>query len=383
VQPTYYPFGPQLSVPSGEVLNGGWELCWSGPYNGFAKFSEILSACTESYIMYTGWEGVSTSPETFPDRFTVLAAGPRSEVFKDTTNVSTWTVNEANGSYWSFGDDREATFINAVGFSDATGNASPNQGSPCFSGTKSICWHSAPTLPISYGWNDAENPSPYVPTWVTTEPGLSPGWALDSIAGLGQAPDMGNGALYTRAIFQTKRTSVSINTTAIAAATAANAAAAAKLEAAKLEAEKRLARSEIASKFSKLEKVTLETFSRAEIPGITPKNIEAVQAEILTLPEKSRSDLTEVMKIARKFEVVGYIASDRANSIYPSRLVEIGLIPSDSKSKSAITQALKNLPASERSTYADIKVAIEKEMARIQVRKDRLSSLISRVSSRG
>jgi hypothetical protein len=229
-------------------------------------------------------------------------------------------------------------------------------------------------LPISYGWNDADTPSPYVPTWVTTEPGLSPGWALNSIDGLGQAPDMGNGALYTRAIFQTKRISVSINTTAIAAA------AAAKLEAAKLEAEKRLARSEIASKFSKLEKVTIETFSQAEIPGITPKNIEAVQAEILTLPEKSRSDLTEVLKIARKFEVVGFIASDRPNSIYPSRLIEIGLIPSDSKSKSAITQALKNLPASERSTYADIKVAIEKEMARIQVRKDRLSSLISRVS---
>ena len=92
--------------------------------------------------------------------------------------------------------------------------------------------------------------------------------------------------------------------------------------------------------------------------------------------------MTEVLKIARKFEVVAYIASDSPNSIYPSRLVEIGLIPADSKSKSAITQALKNLPASERSTYADIKVAIEKEMARIQVKKDRLASLIARVSAR-
>jgi hypothetical protein len=88
------------------------------------------------------------------------------------------------------------------------------------------------------------------------------------------------------------------------------------------------------------------------------------------------------MKIARKFEVVGYIASSQPNSIYPSRLVEIGLIPADSKFKSAITVALKNLPASERSTFADIKVAIEKEMARIQVRKDRLSSLVARVSGR-
>jgi hypothetical protein len=167
-----------------------------------------------------------------------------------------------------------------------------------------------------------------------------------------------------------------------AAAQAVAEAAAKKAAEQKREADMKLARSEIVRKTVVSEKLTIEMFSQADIPGITLKNIEAVQAEILTLPEKSRSDLTEILKVARKFEVVGHIASDRPNSIYPSRLVEIGLISSDSQSKSAITQALKNLPASERSTYADIKVAIEKELARIQVRKDRLSSLVSRVSGR-
>ena len=368
-EPGYYPFGPQLEVASGEVLNGGWELCWSGPYNGFAKFSEILSSCSEDYILYTGWEGVSTSPETIAETFTVLAAGPRSEVFRDTTNVSTWTVNEANGSYWSFGDDREATGINAVGFSDATGeNASPSQGSPCFSGAKSICWHSQPTI---ISWNyDPDNPNPNIPSWASDEPGLSPGWALDSTIYLGQAPEDGAGAQYTRAIFQSRRTLTSSNTAAMAAAESA----------AKREAEKRVGRAEISNKFAKLEKVSLETFSKADIDGVTAANISLVEKEILALPEEARSDIAQILKIARKFEIVGQIASDQVIGINFGKLVEVGLIPSDSKFKSALTVAVKKLPASERSSYADIKLAIEREMAIIQTRKDRLAKLMSRKS---
>jgi hypothetical protein len=370
-QPSYYPFGPQLEVASGEVLNGGWELCWSGPYNGFSKFSEILSACTESYIMYTGWEGVSTSPETFPETFTVLAAGPRSEVFRDTTNQLTWTVNESNGSYWSFGDDRAATQMNAVGFSDASGvNPSPLLGTPCFSGDKSICWHSAPTLPSSYGWVvDPDNPTQNVPNWVSNEPGLSPGWALNSTGLLGQAPEMGNGSQYTRAIFQSKRVSNGVNNSVIEAA---------KREAEIRAANVRNARTEISNKLATREKITVETFSQADIDGITTANLAEVEKEILALPVESRSDIAQILKIARKFEVVDQIASDRVASINSGKLIEIGLIPMDSKFKSSLTVAVKKLPASERSSYADIKVAIEREMAVIQTRKDRLAKLMSR-----
>ena len=94
-----------------------------------------------------------------------------------------------------------------------------------------------------------------------------------------------------------------------AAARDAAARAASEAAAAKREVEKKAARAEILSKFKSSEKLSLETFKQGEISGITEENIEAVSAEILALPEESRSDITQVLKVAYKYEVVGAIAS--------------------------------------------------------------------------
>ena len=144
-----------------------------------------------------------------------------------------------------------------------------------------------------------------------------------------------------------------------------------------------MARSEISDKFKRSEKVTIETFRQAEIAGITKENFEAVNAEILALPEQSRSDITQVLKVARKFEVVGIIASDRVKSINSNILIEIGLIPADSKHKAALTAAVKKQTLVERSSYQAIQEAIDQEMASIQNRKDRLKKIVSRIASRG
>ena len=200
--PSFYPSGPQTNVSSSEVTGGGWELCWSGPYNGFAKFSDILAACDGDYIMYTGWNGVSTSPETIPATLPILAAAPRSDVFTTTATSGIADATDSNGSKWYFGDDRGAgpDGSQAVGFTD-------NQsGSPCYSGSLSICWHSAPNLPGSYGWADGSAS----PSWAATEAGLSPGWSLGTTTFLGQSPAMGNGANYTRAIFQASNPNKSV-----------------------------------------------------------------------------------------------------------------------------------------------------------------------------
>ena len=201
-EPSYYPSGPQTNVASSAVTGGGWVLCWSGPYNGFAKFSDILAACDGEYIMYAGWNGVSTSPETIPATLPILAAAPSSDVFTTTTTSSIADATDSNGSKWYFGDDRGAgpDGSQAVGFTD-------NQsGSPCYSGSLSICWHSAPNLPGSYGWADGSAS----PSWAATEAGLSPGWSLGTTTRLGQSPAMGNGANYTRAIFQASNPNKSV-----------------------------------------------------------------------------------------------------------------------------------------------------------------------------
>jgi hypothetical protein len=160
------------------------------------------------------------------------------------------------------------------------------------------------------------------------------------------------------------------------------AAAAQKAAEAKREAEKQAARAEITNSVKTSKVVNLEMFTRAEIYGVTAENVAAVQAEIAALPQTSRADLSQVLKIARKYEVVGKIASDQFTSVYSDSLIEIGLIPQGSKYKAALTAAIKKLPQTDRSTYTLIKKAIDVEMAEIQARKDRLANLIARNASR-
>ena len=162
-----------------------------------------------------------------------------------------------------------------------------------------------------------------------------------------------------------------------AAARAASAAAAVRRE-----AEKKSARSEILDKFRSSEKATIETFNQAEIAGITKENIEAASAEILALPDKSRSDITQVLEIARKYEVVGKIASEQVSTVYSSELIEVGLISAESKHKATLTAALRKLPAPLRSSYAQIEVALNAHMETIQARKDRLAAVIARNAAR-
>jgi uncharacterized delta-60 repeat protein len=158
--------------------------------------------------------------------------------------------------------------------------------------------------------------------------------------------------------------------------------AAEKAAAAKREAEKQEARAQIKNSLVTSKVISLEMFTKAEISGITAENIAEVQNEIAALPQISRADLNQVLKIARKYEVVGKIASNQVATVLPVTLIEIGLIPEDSKYKAAITSTIKKLPASDRSSYASIKKAIDAKMAEIQTRKDRLANVVARINSR-
>jgi hypothetical protein len=148
------------------------------------------------------------------------------------------------------------------------------------------------------------------------------------------------------------------------------------------EAEKQSARSEISNKIKSSEKVTIEIFQQAQIAGITEGNIDAVKAELTALPEESRTDITQILKVARKYEVVGIVASERVKTIYSNSLIEIGLIPEESKYKATLTRVVKGLSQDERSSYAAIKVAIDAEMAEIQARKDQLTAVLTRIAAR-
>lgn len=158
--------------------------------------------------------------------------------------------------------------------------------------------------------------------------------------------------------------------------------AAAEAAAAKREAEKKAARADITSNLKNSKDLSVETFVTAEIAGITATNIVLVQAELRALPEESRMDINQILKVARKYEVVGNIGSDRITYLQSNSFIEIGLIPATSKNKVALVAAIRKLPESARDTYAEIKAIIDAETAKLKARSDRLAAVISRNASR-
>ena len=146
------------------------------------------------------------------------------------------------------------------------------------------------------------------------------------------------------------------------------------------EAEKKLARANLVTLVRESAPLTLDLFNQASISGVTAKNFPGVAAEIAELPIDRRSQIDEILKIARKFEVVDKVAS--SDRIYSSMLQEVGLIAQDSKHKAALTAALRKLPASERTSYLAIKQAIDAQMTEIQTRKTRLSEVVAQIAAR-
>jgi hypothetical protein len=168
---------------------------------------------------------------------------------------------------------------------------------------------------------------------------------------------------------------------AVAAREVAAAKAAAEAAAAQREAEKQSARANVAAAIKDSKELTVDSFAKAQIPGINASNINDVQAEIMALSEEARSDINQVLKVARKYEVVGIIASDQVKSIPTKTFVEVGLIPESSKNKFALAAAVKKLPAEARASLADIKKAIEAANAAIQKRADRLAKVLTKKSA--
>jgi hypothetical protein len=152
--------------------------------------------------------------------------------------------------------------------------------------------------------------------------------------------------------------------------------------AAKREAEKQAARADITIKLLGGKDLSVEMFAKAEIFGVATTNIAAVQAELLALPVPTRTDITQVLKVAHKYELVGNIGSDAVNYMQSNSFIEIGLIPADSKNKVSLVYSVRKLPEASRDTYAEIKAAVDGAMKEIQARKDRLAAVIARNSAR-
>jgi len=148
------------------------------------------------------------------------------------------------------------------------------------------------------------------------------------------------------------------------------------------EAAQKAARDDLLASFRDGKRATAGKFVEAGISGITESNIAGVNSEIALLAEDSRKDIAQILKIARKYEIVAKIGSDQVNRVYPNLYIEIGLIPADSKNKSSLVRAVRMLSPENRRSFESIKSAIEAELRVIQERAKRLAVVRSPKTSR-
>jgi ubiquitin len=123
----------------------------------------------------------------------------------------------------------------------------------------------------------------------------------------------------------------------------------------------------------------IDLYICADIQGVTNSNQSAISAEALRLGNEELNDVAVLVSVVRKFVVIEKLSNPNSSTrVYSHDLVEIGLFKDTDTNKSAITRAVRNLPASEIDTYGEVEVAIAREKVVHQVRKDRLSRLVRR-----
>ncbi len=137
--------------------------------------------------------------------------------------------------------------------------------------------------------------------------------------------------------------------------------------------------SQILASLKNRETPTVDLYHCADIQGVTSSNHGAISGQALRLGYEELNDLAALVSLVRKFVVIEKLSNPESSArVYSRDLVEIGLFKDIDSHKSAITRAIANLPASEIDTYEEVQIAIAREKAIHQVRKDRLARVLKR-----
>jgi len=152
--------------------------------------------------------------------------------------------------------------------------------------------------------------------------------------------------------------------------------AAAKAAAEARAREVEVAKTKIKSVLSSGKPLTADQLLKADINGVTAKNIDLVNADIAKLPDADKTDLKQIEKVVLKFATVDKLAEGK--QVYSSDLIAVGLIPQDSKIKSSIISALKKLPGSSLDSYEKIQAEIASVEKIHADRKARLAALLAK-----
>ena len=137
-----------------------------------------------------------------------------------------------------------------------------------------------------------------------------------------------------------------------------------------------VAKTEIKSVLASGKPLTADQLLKADINGVTAKNIDLVNADIAKLSEDQKTDIAAVEKVVFKFATVDKIAEGK--SFLPNDLVSAGIIPQDSKVKTSVAIAIRKLPASSVDTFEKIQAVVASIQKTYDDRKSRLAAILAK-----
>jgi uncharacterized repeat protein (TIGR02543 family) len=155
--------------------------------------------------------------------------------------------------------------------------------------------------------------------------------------------------------------------------------AAAKAAAEARAREVEVAKTQIKSVLSSGKPLTVDQLLKADINGVTAKNIDLVNADIAKLSEDQKTGIAAVEKVVFKFATVDKVANHSPLSMRD--LASVGLVSAESKYKGSISIALKSLPSESLDTYEKISAAVAAVEKKYADRKAALAALKSRIKT--
>lgn len=140
------------------------------------------------------------------------------------------------------------------------------------------------------------------------------------------------------------------------------------------------ARYELMSSLLSGNSLTLDQFTQANLKGVTSKNVDLINREILEIPADKRSEFIEISNIVYKYELAGRVESKM--TFYYSELVVAGLANQASPNKTAVVRELSKMETSKLDSIAEIVSAIQSIEAKYLARKNRLIEIISKIAQK-
>jgi hypothetical protein len=127
---------------------------------------------------------------------------------------------------------------------------------------------------------------------------------------------------------------------------------------------------------------TLNQYLAADLYVINEKTAERVNAAVLKLAVADRENIDKVKSVIKVENFIEQVSTATLQkSITALQVVELKLIPADSRNKASVTSAIEKAPAGTLTSLASVQAVVDAHLASIKARKDRTAAIKAKIAA--